>query len=793
MFENFYGITIDGDMLDNPQQFSLFEMKKGQTYPSRLSIVYGKNGSGKSTITKGFQKLSGVDITSISEAASYDFDGAIIEDSEEQKQNTFVFNEEFVEKNVKIMKDGLDTIVMFGEQADLESQIESLGKKISQKQIDYQNQAKKCNEFQDPTNVLSPEFHSEKIDSSLRGDANWAGRDREIRGNRSNTRVNQTTVESIIKIAPSESHVDLNNEFEAKWKEYSHLTNEGKKIEGKVPDFNYEVDTYKICELLKKKIEKPVLSDREKRIMEMVLNGQQKRFEEIQTLFSNDKLKYCPSCLQPVSEEYKKELIESISIVLNKEVDIHKDELKSVKISPIELDLTAFSDLDKSLVDTCVGCIAKANEAVEECNSLIDSKINKAYRPIFTIISLSKVFKDVTSSLKKLEESRLEYNKKFDETGSLKDDLLLINQKIAYYEIIDDYRIYLKQNKAFSDEKEQLKKISEDREILQNQLSSLQDKQKSISIAVDYINKGLKYVFFSDQRLAINTADDKYVLSSHGKPVKPQDISCGERNILALCYFFTLTLNNLNENELYTREVFLVIDDPVSSFDLENKVGILSYLKSQLLSISLGNENSKIVIFSHDLSTVYDLTKIFQEIQTAVKNKNKEGKKNLTTLWTCLELDHFSLESFSYDKRNEYTTMLETIFNFAQSETNDENLAIGNIMRRVLESFSTFEYKKGIGEISCDREILDSMNNENYSQYFENLMYRLILNGESHAKDHIKSLQDLNFYATISNEEKRRTAKDVLCFINVLNPKHIASHLPNAVGEIDSWCSSIKK
>lgn len=48
---------------------------------------------------------------------------------------------------------------------------------------------------------------------------------------------------------------------------------------------------------------------------------------------------------------------------------------------------------------------------------------------------------------------------------------------------------------------------------------------------------------------------------------------------------------------MYTKEALVVIDDPVSSFDLENKVGILSYLKSQLLKVLSGNKSSRVILF----------------------------------------------------------------------------------------------------------------------------------------------------------------------------------------------------
>ncbi len=39
----------------------------------------------------------------------------------------------------------------------------------------------------------------------------------------------------------------------------------------------------------------------------------------------------------------------------------------------------------------------------------------------------------------------------------------------------------------------------------------------------------------------------------------------------------------------------------------------------------------------------------------------------------------------------------------------NDTLIVGNLMRRVMEAFSTFVYKKGIAEISCDDTILQQI------------------------------------------------------------------------------------
>lgn len=104
-------------------------------------------------------------------------------------------------------------------------------------------------------------------------------------------------------------------------------------------------------------------------------------------------------------------------------------------------------------------------------------------------------------------------------------------------------------------------------------------------------------------------------------------------------------------------------------------------------------------------------------------------------------------------------------------------------MRRALGAFSAFIYGIGIADVSFDPKVIKSLGN--YSRHFENLMYRLMLHGESHFVNRVYVLQDdLSFNHFVSEEEKRRTCKEVLCFMYCLNPDHIESHIPDAPHEI---------
>ena len=225
------------------------------------------------------------------------------------------------------------------------------------------------------------------------------------------------------------------------------------------------------------------------------------------------------------------------------------------------------------------------------------------------------------------------------------------------------------------------------------------------------------------------------------------------------------------------------IDDPVSSFDFENKIGIISYLRHQIDLIIKGNPNSKALIFSHDLETIYNLDKAFDEI---CKSSNGNAKRQVFELNMC------NIQNYSTERKSEYGQLLNDIYKYACNTTNDEG--VGNKMRKVLEAFATFNYQKGIEEISYHEKIKKILGD--YSMFFESLMYRLLLNGESHYRERVNMMfNGYHFSPLTSEEERRKTAKYILCFLFRINPLHISFYLEDnnidAISNISEWLEDI--
>ena len=186
-----------------------------QNENDRISIIYGKNGSGKSSIAKAISDYKNNDFSTFNHIKFTDNqDNEIVIPD---KQNIFVFNEEFIEKNIKFASEGLNTIVMFGEQGDLDEQLQSVQK--SKNEIESKLEIEQSNllKYNDNSNVLSPDYYYHQIENNLKQDGNWATRDMNIKNNSRKSSVNNDIVNLVMNRTPNCDLETLNKKFKQKY------------------------------------------------------------------------------------------------------------------------------------------------------------------------------------------------------------------------------------------------------------------------------------------------------------------------------------------------------------------------------------------------------------------------------------------------------------------------------------------------------------------------------------------------------------------------------------------------
>lgn len=790
VLKDIHSIKICGANFTTSTELALFDAKEGNnTKDVRGTLVYGRNGTGKSTISKAIKKIAGNLYPHISQASFCDINGIVITLTEDEKKRIKVFDEEYIDKNVKFCEDSLSTIVMLGQQADLTQKIEKASKRQEVAKEQYDKQEIVVLELEKSSNDKSPMYYMNQMKLALQGDDNWAGRDKIIKGNRQNTGVRDDTYTQFVALTPDKTRDELVVAFSDKVKELEKAKQGTSAISTTVQNITIVFDIKYLKALLSLKIEKPELTEREMYLLRLVQGGKTERVNYMLKLFSNDDTKRCPTCFQPLTSNYKKDVVKSIKKVLSKIVEDHQANLRKQLQQLVVIDLKPFEPLES--YGLCCKKLETLNEAINENNFLIQTKIDNPFEPQTSQChELPVLVDELNKELERLDQERIDFNKKVQSTTPIIHELTKINNEIAHYDIIELHRKYQKQNAQLRIE--QIKRVNLRAAYYdaKKEVDELEAQRKNIKIALNVINNSLKYIFFSEDRLKIEYRNERYFLISNGMNVSPKDISQGERNIIALCYFFASILENQDIEQAYAQEYLIVIDDPVSSFDMENKVGIMSFLKYQMGRFLLGNPNTRVQVMTHDILTFYDISKVFEELIEASKSKYS-GRQYIYRLY---ELSQTKLTRFNCTKRQEYTVLVKAIYSYACGHATEYNIVIGNIMRQVLEAFATFQYKKGIDSISTDPAVL-SVLPADYRDYFENLMYRLILNNGSHRDYQVRAMDDMNFFSFISDEDKKRTAKEVITFLYLINKQHIVCHLngeQNVERNIEEWKEEIK-
>ena len=776
MFESFKKLSIQGGCFDSVTELELFKKDP-------VSIIYGRNGSGKTTIAYSIGELT----KAIDERNSDFIISSDTPISEDKKDCVFIFNEDFVREQVRVEKDGINTIVMLGEQVELDEKITKLKDDLLKLQDEYKKLAEEKDKYENASLSVSPSYYFNQIRDGLRSDGGWADIDRDLKGNVQKSRINDDVVNRLMSLEePTEDFETLRERVITDLNLYQESENAQPiiwtKIEPKLPDSLVDVS-----ELLAKPLDAPVLSDREQRLIKLLSTQSRYATEDAQRLLESD-WDICPVCYRDLTNTDKNELVQILTHILNKEASEYKRLLQEALDIFIKID-TELPVFGGNLNDKELSGALIARTNINEILQIVRDRINQRNKNIYQGIEKPfsddelKIYSDALAvwinALQTIENCVTKFNESVKKRNNLYNNVRKNNDLLARKQLSALFYGY-KQALANSDKnRRDLIEKDKDCRTLQEQIRELQAQKERTDIALSYINQELQYVFYSNRKVKLEPGDGCYKLKINGKSVKPKKISVGERNVLGLCYFFAKLFGGKTTSNKYATEYLIVIDDPVSSFDYGNRIGVMSLLRYQFGNIIRGNTSSRILVLSHDLHSIFNLVKIRNEV---IAGKNSDR--------SFMELRNNKLEVKSV--RNEYKKLLDSVYAYASnSETTDPDetleISIGNIMRRLLEAFSSFCYNDSFEKMLRKDDILLKIP-ENKRIYYGNFMYRLTLNTESHMEESIYSLDSL--ISCITRDEKVQTAKSILLFLSYINDSHLSAYLSEAqLKEIEKWKS----
>ncbi len=770
---------------------------------NRVSIVYGKNGSGKTTFSNAVNFYLGKP-TKSSFINSTPIDLNSKEVTSIDKNRIFIFNENFINETIgfKEGSDSLNAIVMFGEAKNINDEIERITteNKTINKSIEQINVAK----FKTPgSGVCLDELMSEVNDILKK---HWALRDRDIKGSSRASRIPDNLIATLENTA-------LNSDYKNEVASFNKLLNDynvSKKYTDQLSLVSSDMIQQKLEsflnleKLLKASIPAPMTGELEDKVLEELKKDSGGHLlKNIETIFSSEK-DYCPFCFQKISSEHKTSLRKAYNTVVNKQAQEHSNSILSSIIEQIAIDFSVYKDKinNESILYELEKELNYINDSISKIDKLANAKAGNPYQSIIYTErdGFLARFSSFEKNISLLNNMIKEFNANVTNSKQLKKKLDETNILLSAYETKKTLRSYFLNKRNYEEKVNEEKILSNKLTENEQKISVLKSRAKNTEIALNEINEDLKRVFGTNQ--CIQLYPDKsgnYRIKSHGHPIKLSNVSVGERNAIAISYFFSLLKQNEKQGEEFSSPLFAILDDPISSFDRDNKIGVLSLIKYNVAKIIKHNSESKVLILTHDLMCVEHLKNYLNN--TRFKNASQEDKKLKIQIFKINK--NRQIEPLSKEL-SQYRLWINDIFEYAQKNPDeiDDEISRQNEMRKVLEAYFTFNYGGGFDEKLSNEEILQKIDDEQLRSYFESSIFKIGVHSGSHSETFIKLDDDGPygyFLDDCSNDEKIRLARDLICLLFSLDDLHIISMLSKNEGEekqikktINEWIKQIQ-
>lgn len=764
MFEKTNNVIVKGGCFTEET-----ELKGILKYP--VNILYGPNGSGKTTISRC--------LASLKDRAGLDGYSALLPnaDSAEISDSVFVFNEDFIEENVKIKRNGLKAMLIFGEDNKNQDNEERLEKEIKELQDEWNRLSQSINRVEEEKGKLAS-----NLISIIRNGYEYD--DMNIRGKSRRKHVDIAFFDDCQNLTDATTSLSqLEKDYTATFDKYDQIRGK-QEIVWTRPVFSVTPSLIeKANALLNRVLEKDSLSERDLFIYSLAQNPASSHYiEKTQNDILKVEAERCPLCHQAISGDYRADLRHRLSCVLNEQREQFVRDLAAMADQltdfPVQLPKFQTKNVCAAEMEAINDKTALLNNMLKDLRRSLKVKSDVLYDSVenIDIQKFTDLYKEVDEAYGTIETELEDLNAIARGCQKTEKYLCDLSKKIHYLRHRDMFWLYAAKGMELCNLKSELEPLKEKLQPKKDELDSMKMKRANLRLALDKINQCLAYVFCNPQRLYLEYDNLAYVLKSNGQNVSPTKVSTGERNIIALAYFFTSIFERKDLNAENLQPFFIVIDDPITSFDYGNRIGVFTFIKWQLQELFKKSKASRALIMSHDQRTVNDLFEIQKQVAYVLRNDLKEAEKRIFFDLRKLKLVEDGL-------KGEYAVELQNIFDYAFAESLDDervNVTIGNQMRRVLEHYA---------KIMCDTDFV-SMAANDYSYHisgfhkgqekfneitatYKNVLSRMVLNRESHSGGNDYDCFEQSF----APNELQRFAKHILCFMLDTNQNHLHAFL----------------
>lgn len=646
---------------------------------NKFNLIYGWNGSGKTTIANFFRCLEKHSIPTIGDF-SISIDGDSISSADFSKRQSLpqvrVFNKDFIDENVFTATGSVTPIFFLGKESkEKQIKIQELKKDREGKSGDYRTKDSK-------KKVLEREIDQFAIEQAK-------------------------TIRELLSSSGINTYNNYDKAFyKKKANSLSAIPDVSKKLLSEIDKNRYkkQKESSSKPQILQLSLALPDTAD----LLEKVNTILTKTVisEAIQTLKDDDELskwvgkgltlhkkrqsKLCFFCEQLLPAERLKKLEGHFNVQFNQFITELNLLIKEIETHKKSFDDFTFHDKAKLYdhlsieydkeITLAYNNITLVNNYLDILSTHLQKKIKSPFKRLDQITEDCPEVSDILIPVNNVIDNHNLETKYFNDTVSnarLKLEESIVAESLAKYnEKIDAIAV-----------------ISKEINSIQNMIGKIESEIKEIEQQIiehrrpaDELNSDLqKYLGHTD--LKFDVKETGYQISRHENPAT--GLSEGEQTAIAFLYF----LKSLSDKGFQNANGIVVIDDPISSLDSNSLFYAFGFMKERVENVG------QLFILTHNFSFFRQIKNWYHNI----KPKKSAGFYMVSAEFSNGERSSsiLLLDNLLREYNSEYHYLFKIVHSYATDSTSvitiEKYYHLPNIARRLLEAFLSFKHPKDAG------------------------------------------------------------------------------------------------
>jgi len=720
-----------------------FSWTTGVPYFKRYNLIYGWNGSGKTTFSNLFRQLEKKEVEP--ECEGFEIltsEGKITrENLSSSTLQIKVFNEEFVKENIFTPSGDVSPIVILGkDEISKKDQIESLKSQIQDIEAEKAENRIEQESVKKEIEKLC-KFTAKNVKEILRSSGQNKYNNYESPDVRTKCNLLKTTAfqKNILDSLVME---DLTKKLKSDPKASI------------VPVlFNYP-PLPEIIGHVTALLEKTVISQIIDRLQKD--NQLNQWVSEGLFLYKKSPNNICPFCEGTVKEDYIKKLeghyndeymafIKEINSQIDKIVILQKDlQISFPDESRFYEDLTM--KYAKIKYDTSVAL----DELSLFYGQLIETLKEKRMNP-FTSVSFNCSIPvwELSDKINQINVLIEEHNTR---THNFSDEINSARLKIEDHYVSEILNEYIEHENQKNILEREIVLKDENITNIQYQITTIEKSFIAHAQAAQKINQDL-HDFLNRDEIKLSVKENGYVITRNEEI--STKLSEGEKTAISFIYF----LNSLKELKFDLSSGIVVIDDPVSSFDSNSLFYAAAFLKERT------KDAKQLFILTHNF-TFFTEMKNWMNYDGNASQSSKYMLKNVIKD-KCRTAKIVELDKLLSSYNSEYHFLFSIVYECAYNRDTDlvSCYPLPNISRKLLESFLAFR-------IPSSQSLKKKLDSVQFDEKKKRRIYRFT-NKNSHDDQISTDIHDDLMYLT----ETQNILRDILALIQCEDPKHYGAML----------------